>query len=167
MITALLIEGSRERKKLDKVRLAIKACEQDLEDLASAAFPVDESLDRILRQVDEQQELAATRLSYFTRPGDGPQLPATDAGFLSLLLGRDELERLLRARLEEMTPRPGLSRMERERTLSELRAKLAVLEEQEEIEICALEAQGCVVDRRQVDAELLLAVWDRTEPTSG
>ena len=165
-MTTFLQSGAKERRKLDKVRDELAALEDEIETIAAASFAVDESLDRILRIMDEKRRLADVQLSYFTRPGDGPVLPDLNLGFLAALLGPTEIEARLRTRLEQLTPAPGLPRAERERTLADLRAKCTALEEAEEREVCALEAAGFVVDRRGVDPELALRVWDALETSS-
>lgn len=164
MIEKLLFEGARERKQLDRIRGEIADVDQELEALAAANYPVDESIDRVMRRTDESAELARTQLGYFTRPGDFPDLPDSSIGLLAVLLGRDEVRDLLRTRITELTPAPGLSTDERTQAISDLATSRRELELKEEREICRLEAKGCVVDRRDIDPEILLEVWDQLDP---
>lgn len=166
MITALLMQGHKQRSKLDKIRAEIASVEGEIEDIAVAQFPVDESLDRLLRQVDEKAALAETRLAYFTRPGDSPQLPDFDFGVFELIERRDRFVEHAKEMLERITPNPGLPTPERRAAVAKLKTKLRSLLVAEENEICKLESTGAVVDRRLVEPDILLTVWQELTSAS-
>lgn len=156
----ILIAGDRRRQALDKIRRDREATLAEIDSTAEARLSLDETVQRLLATLRDDEARAEQRVLAFASPSTAPESLALDAGFL-LWADPQAFERTLRARLKPLLSGVGLPQAERPKKLAALRERVGELEEAEEREVARLEAQGLAVDRRaDADLALLLRVWD-------
>lgn len=171
---------AKERSRLARIRSQIEQTKNAMHDVSEAPLTLDDSVARAMADIEAHAEHKT--LGIYTRPDQDAVIVDPKNGISTMkpfeqsptamlyhLLGREFLEKALRAHLAPYCANAGLSRIERRARQRELQAKLSELLDAEEVEVCALEAKGFVVDRQLPDgdrarmsehADRLLRIWE-------
>lgn len=148
--------GEPPRKKLDQLRADIAVATKSIEELEDSPLPAADAARAVMSALTPRIDHAHSVLRSYLRPG--ASLPLADLELDLLLL--PDLEKRLAALLVVSPSTQALSLVVRQKKIAELRAKVASIERTEEMEICALEARGFVVERRvEVPIATLISVW--------
>jgi|SRR5882672_5266257 len=157
----LVLAGDPRRAHLDEIRHRLDEIDAEVSKVENAPVPIDEAIERFRYASAQQLDAAKTRMSYFVSPGK-VVAPDVTVGFLELLLGREDFERLLRARFKSIAPAAGLPHAERRTAVDKLVAKHRAELIREELATAELEVSGWIVQRRrEVDVAVVLEAWEK------
>lgn len=166
---SLLLAGDPLRKKLDKIRADIETTVAAIETARSAPISTDELRETIRQFVaDHSGGGVVSSLRLLRHPRAHVSLHDWEPlAVITALFGQDEIERRIFATImPEGTP-DGLSATDRAQQIAAFEKRLHELELAEEVEICRLETGGaCVLRRREVRPEILLAAWADLDGTA-